>query len=89
MNKALLLATSALLLTGCADSEDLTKTKSNDLVTIMWQACLDHYIGLNKDKIQYRITGDGSKQITLDAAKACVDLKPTTEQPYKFENPRI
>ena len=73
------LVVSALLLTGCADSEDLTKTKSNDLVTIMWQACLNHYIELNKDKIQYKITGDGSKQITLDAAKACVDLKPTTE----------
>lgn len=73
------LAISALLLTGCANSEDLTRNKSNDLITIMWQACLNHYIGLNKDKIQYTITDDGSQQITLDAAKACFDLKPTTE----------
>ena len=74
-----ILIVSSLLLTGCADSEDLTKTKSNDLITIMWQACLNHYIGINKDKIQYTITDDGSKQITLDAAKACLDIAPTTE----------
>jgi uncharacterized protein YcfL len=73
------LVLSVLLLTGCANSEDLTRNKSNDLITIMWQACLNHYIGLNKDKIQYTITDDGSQQITLDAAKACFDLKPTTE----------
>jgi hypothetical protein len=73
------LVVSALFLSGCANSEDLTRNKSNDLITIMWQACLNHYIGLNKDKIQYTITDDGSQQITLDAAKACFDLKPTTE----------
>jgi uncharacterized protein YcfL len=73
------LIVSALLLTGCADSEDLTNNKSNELITIMWQACLNHYIELNKDKIQYTITDDGSQQITLDAAKACFDIKPTTE----------
>jgi uncharacterized protein YcfL len=74
-----ILIVSSLLLTGCASSEDLTKTKTNDLITIMWQACLNHYIGINKDKIQYTITDDGSKQITLDAAKACLDIAPTTE----------
>jgi type III secretory pathway lipoprotein EscJ len=68
-----------LLLTGCAHNEDLTRDKSNDLITIMWQACLNHYIGVNKDRIQYTITDDGSQQITLDAAKACFDLKPITE----------
>jgi hypothetical protein len=71
--KAFLLATSVLLLTGCSTPTTEFKTNTDDLMVIQWQACLNHFIDLNKDFYPT------SEMTTLRAAEACKTFLPVRE----------
>jgi len=73
MKKAFLLATSALLLTGCSTPTTEFKTNTDDLMVIQWQVCLNHFIDVNKDFYPT------SEMITLRAAEACKTFLPVRE----------
>jgi len=71
--KALLLAISALLLSGCSTPTTEFKTDNDDLLVIQWQTCLNHFVEANKDFYST------SEIATLRATEACKTFLPVRE----------
>jgi len=73
IKRGFLLATCALLLTGCSTPATEFKTSTDDLLVIQWQTCLNHFIEVNKDFYST------SEITTLRAAEACKTFLPVRE----------